>query len=145
MVAKTYQSWKKLSEPFMENKRLYIMVERPKGGEKKVRWYNEAEYARMYPEEKKDVKKFKPQKEVLGYHDGYIWIFNNFDHDDEWMKNSVARYGVYCGWYIPSNVEIPAGAPPVEKLEWSRVGNVEGYLIPEKVEENKRRMSRRMK
>ena len=46
MVAKTYQSWKKLSEPFMENKRLYIMVERPKGGEKKVRWYNEAEYAR---------------------------------------------------------------------------------------------------
>ena len=39
MVAKTYQSWKKLSEPFMENKRLYIMVERPKGGEKKVRWY----------------------------------------------------------------------------------------------------------
>ena len=61
------------------------------------------------------------------------------------MKNSVARYGVYCGWYIPSNVKIPAGAPPVEKLEWSRVGNVEGYLIPEKVEENKRRMSRRMK
>ena len=91
MVAKTYQSWKKLSEPFMENKRLYIMVERPKGGEKKVRWYNEAEYTRMYPQEKKDTKKFKPQKEVLGYHDGYIWIFNNFDHDDEWMKNSVAR------------------------------------------------------
>lgn len=145
MVAKSYQDWKQLTDPFVENKRLYVMVEKPKGGEKKVRWYTKAEYDRMYPKSKDNNEhKFGPQKEVLGYHDGYIWIFNNFDQEDAEMKAAPeTRYGVYCGWYIPSNINIPdIYADRVRKLEWSRVGNLEGYLVSERVAEMRKELAK---
>ena len=50
MVAKTYQSLEIQGEPFEENKRLYVNVV-TKSGLKKVRWYTDVEYRRMYPNE----------------------------------------------------------------------------------------------
>ena len=48
-VAKTYAHMKVEGEPFKENGRMYVNVIAPKGI-KKVRWYSDAEYRRMYPE-----------------------------------------------------------------------------------------------
>ena len=51
MVAKSFQNMEMLTEPFEENGRMYIKVRNPKTGtERKVRWYTEKEYNKMYPD-----------------------------------------------------------------------------------------------
>ena len=75
-VAKTYAKMEISGEPFMENKRMYVNVISPKGL-KKVRWYSDAEYHRMYPGEvtengKHDIMDFNARF-VFGFGDaGYI-------------------------------------------------------------------------
>ena len=46
-VAKTYESLEMQGEPFKENGRMYVNVMTSKGL-KKVRWYSDNEYQRMY-------------------------------------------------------------------------------------------------
>ena len=48
-VAKTYAKCEIEGEVFIENKRAYVNVKTAKGL-KKVRWYSDAEYKRMYPD-----------------------------------------------------------------------------------------------
>ena len=53
MVAKSYQGLEILCEPYeLAKGRLYVKVRTKSGANKEVRWYTEAEYAKMYPEAK---------------------------------------------------------------------------------------------
>ena len=131
-VAKTYSQWGRDPEPFIENKKMYIYVVNPKTGvKKKVRWYTNEEYAKMYPAPKVEVtevpKMQSNQKKMLGFSKGYITIFkgDQLAHLD-WFKQSVARFHKIWKWYVVSEDEVPADLPegiePV-RLEWDKISN----------------------
>lgn len=140
MVAKSYQNLETVGDVYTLNGRKYIQVRTNSGVLKKVRWYTDAEYAKMYPEDVKNTDKnhpsFKPPKDVLGFEKGYITIFkgNTFE-DKEYFKLNSARYARMWGWYFVSTDELPNDLPddvePV-RLPWELVGNEDGYLKSEK-------------
>lgn len=137
MVAKSYQNYKQNGEPYVKNGRQYVRVVSPKGVEKEVRWYSKKEYAKMYPEAEPAVKRFKTQKQVLGFDKGYITIFrgDTYEHND-FFKLSNARYANHWGWYVVSTEELPQDMPsavePI-RLMWDAVGNEDGTLKTEAV------------
>lgn len=136
MVAKSYQEMNIVGEPYISSGRAYVQVEDPKTGRvRQVRWYTEAEYARMYPDYEVMPKRTKSQKEILGFTEGYITIFKGDTYANlEWFQASIARYCKLWGWYIISTetvpVDLPAGLEPI-RLDWSRVGTNEGVLMSE--------------
>ena len=141
-VAKSFQSFEMLTEPYIVSGKQYVKVRNPKTGtERQVRWYSDAEFAKLYPEMKPMVQAqdafYKPQKEVLGFTKGYITIFkgDTYAHID-WFRASIARYARWWGWYIISTEEIPADLPdglePIQ-LPWDIVGNDDGKLKPESI------------
>lgn len=139
MVAKSYQNMEIVHEPYKKDGRMYVAVKTSKGTVKQVRWYTEAEYAKMYPDEKKDKTKdpyYKPQKYVLGFDKGYITIFRGYKEElhEEWFKQSICRYARWWGWYVISTQEVPndlpLGVEPV-KLFWDPMGNEQEWLKDE--------------
>lgn len=139
MVAKSYANCEPLGNPYKANGKWYIQIQY-KGSPKAVRWYSEAEYAAMYKEtvNPKDSPYWKSQKEVLGFKNGYIWIFAGatYEHKEE-LKALGAVYRRFWGWGLSSELELPAELPeniiPI-KLEWSLVGlNDEVLLADEEV------------
>lgn len=136
MVAKSYQTMKQLGEPFSEKGKMYVNVQNEKTGTvRKVRWYTEEEYAKMYNEKPNKPKEFKSQKQVLGFENGYITIFKGDTYANlEWFQRSIARYCKWWGWYIVSTeavpFDLPVGIEPVE-LKWELVGEEEGMLKPD--------------
>ena len=66
MVAKSYQKLQQIGEPYLQNGKMYVKVQK---GDKvqQVRWYNETEYAKMYPGEKVGESQFGNQKDMLGF------------------------------------------------------------------------------
>jgi len=140
-VAKSFESFEILCEPFEVNKRKYVRVRNPKNGnERQVRWYTDHEYAKLYPTETKKMPNaqdiyYQPQKNVLGFTKGYITIFkgDTIKYLD-WFRASIARYARCWGWYIISTEEVPADLPegiePI-RLMWEMVGNDDGRLKPE--------------
>lgn len=131
MVAKSYAGLEVVGEPYEKNKKKYVKV-KSGGSLKEVRWYSDAEYARMYPDE---VAKSKwNAKKAFGFDKGYITIFgNSAGEDDEWFAASKARYSVKFGWYFVSQDEVPelpTYAVP-KQLEWDRVGNYDGTFKPD--------------
>lgn len=143
-VAKSFQSFEMLTEPYIVSGKKYTKVRNPKTGtERQVRWYSDAEFAKLYPEMKPMVQVqnafYKPQKEVLGFTKGYITIFkgDTYAHID-WFRESIARYARWWGWYIISTEKIPDDLPndiePIQ-LPWEVVGNDDGKLKPESVVE----------
>lgn len=141
-VAKSFQSFEMLTEPYIVSGKQYIKVRNPKTGtERQVRWYSASEYAKLYPEMKPIIQSqdafYKPQKEALGFTKGYITIFKGDTHAYiDWFRASIARYARWWGWYIISTEEIPADLPdglePIQ-LPWDIVGNDDGKLKPESV------------
>jgi hypothetical protein len=123
-VAPSFQNLERLSEPFEENGKEYIMVKTKSGTARKVRWYEEP------------MKKIRSTKEVLGFSKGYITIFKGDTYPVlEWFQQSVARYHNFWGWYIISEDEvpeiIPAGVTPIQ-LKWEDVAFAdEDQLRPE--------------
>ena len=137
-VAKSYMSLAIEEGPYMVNGKQYCKVRMKNGSLKQVRWYSDAEFAKMYPEEKVEVAASpdrKTQKDVLGFTHGYITIFKGDTYGNlEWFKRSIARYCKFWGWYIVSTDEIPTDLPitvtPI-RLNWELVGKENGELIPE--------------
>ena len=135
VVAKSYQKYKTIGEPFKENGRMYILVELKNKVPKQVRWYSEVEYAKMYPEavvNKSQDPGYKPQKIVLGFEKGYITIFKGAKEEhEEWFRQSICRFAKWWGWYVPSNKEVPkdlpSGVQPV-RLGWNGMGTDEDRL-----------------
>ena len=128
-VAKSYQNLEIVKEPYEVNGRLYVQVKMANGNTKQVRWYSDKEYAKYYgeqPDHSSDPY-FKTQKEILGFSKGYITIFKGDTYAaKEWFKEHGARYTRFWGWYIISEMEVPAELPDgleAIKLDWELVGN----------------------
>lgn len=130
-VAKSYQSLEIIGEPYEVSKRKYVLVRTNDGKEKQVRWYTDAEYAKLYPGE--PVIAIKPvidYKHILGFDKGYITIFKGVDND--WFNRSNARYAIYWGWYVVSTEEIQNDMPPILqpiKLTWEEISK-DNKLLP---------------
>lgn len=127
-VAKSYQNYKIINEPYKKNGRNYVQVE-TNNGVKEVRWYSDAEYKKLYPGATIDHSKdpfYKSQREVLGFKNGYITIFkgNTYENKD-WLKAHGCVYRKWWGWSLSSEdtieEEYPEGISPVI-LPWSVVG-----------------------
>ena len=112
------------------------MVRKPTGATKQVRAYTEMEYRKMYPTDIPPVvAQTASVKNVLGFQEGYIWIFKgDLDNAEYWFERTdVCRYHVSFGWYIVSIDNIPFDIPScIEsvKLPWEKVGNADGTLLP---------------
>lgn len=122
-VAKTYAHMEIQGEPFSENKRMYVNVLAPKGI-KKVRWYSDAEYARMYPNEVKDEPEFNAYR-AFGFNDSdYITLYKG-RNVEEWAEND--RHNIWnnlvFGYYTPGRLELPNLTEGIEivQLRWEQV------------------------
>lgn len=122
-VAKTYAHMEIQGEPFSENKRMYVNVLAPKGI-KKVRWYSDAEYARMYPNEVKDEPEFNAYR-AFGFNDSdYITLYKG-RNVEEWAEND--RHNIWnnliFGYYTPGRLELPRLSDGVEaiQLKWKQI------------------------
>lgn len=137
MVAKTYQNYEKIGEPFQKSKKMYIKVRLKNGNEKDVRWYTPKEYAKMYPEDKAAAdKEQKSQKEVLGFGEkGYIYLYEG---DTMYIEhNTPARECVWWGWYYPDLIpDLPQNIK-VYTLSWGSVGTAAGAIDKTKVKNYK--------
>lgn len=146
-VAKSYQDRKIIGEPFEKNGKKYIKIILKNGNEKEVRWYTDIEYEKMYGEKPLNcnfsaetdntsinkVSHFGPQKDVLGFTEGFIYLLKGDQEKNlGYLQLSKARCCRWFDWYFPSWETIPEDLPadlePV-KLYWRDVGNEEGYLL----------------
>lgn len=129
-VAKSYQGLEILKDPFEVNGRTYVVIRMKNGNDKQVRWYTEAEYEKMYPEEK--PKSEINYRKVFGFDKGYITIFNESnDADEEYLYNcEIPRYCTHWGWYVVSTDEVPVLPDNLDeiRLPWELVGNADGSL-----------------
>jgi hypothetical protein len=124
-VAKTYASMEIQGEPFTENKRTYVNVITPKGL-KKVRWYSNAEYKRMYPDVvvENDVMDFDARTAFGFGAEGYIFIYHG-QNVEEWAENdrtNIWRNNTF-DYYTPGRYELPSLNSSIEarKLKWEDV------------------------
>lgn len=130
MVAKSFQKYEH-GEPYQKNGRMYVKLSTGR----EVRWYNDAEYERMYPGEKVEVKRLRSVKDVLGFEKGYITIFKgNVEAVEFWLRKCpVTQFNRWFGWHVPSEKELPqlpAELTPV-RLNWEDVSIDENHLKPD--------------
>lgn len=133
-VAKTYAKMEIKGEPFHENGRIYVYVLAPKG-EKKVRWYTDAEYRRMYPNEPAvhNIMDFNA-KHVFGFEKtGYITLYKGMGVE-EWANEDRTniRFNLTFGFYTPGQLELPHlnnGIEPV-RLMWTEIMDHDDRMKP---------------
>ena len=124
-VAKTYEKWERIGEPFKENNKYYINVINPKTNElKKVRWYGE-------------IFSLCDYKKLFGFDKGYITIFKGVDEkDQEYFKFVNTRYATFFGWYLVSTEELTEPLPehiiPV-KLAWEEISENDVMLPQDEI------------
>lgn len=126
-VAPSFKDFEMLSEPYAVNGKMYIRVRNPKTGtERQVRWYNDVEFRKLYPNVKVKVKVedkyYRPRKEVLGFNEGYITLASG---NEEYLARSSARFHVLWGWYFISSEPLPDDIPKdvkLRRLDWESVG-----------------------
>lgn len=124
-VAKSYQSLEQIGNPFAQGNKMYVMVRKADGSTQRVRWYSDAEYAKLYGVAETAVP--HNRKEALGFAKGYITIFKGDTYSlKDWFSASPARYARMWGWYFPSTEELPdplpAGIEPI-RLTWEEVSD----------------------
>ena len=124
-VAKTYEKMAMQGDPFQENGKMYVNVQAPKGI-KKVRWYTEKEYMRMYPDAivEHDVMDFNA-KHVFGFEEtGYITLYKG-KNVEVWANEDRTniRFNLTFGYFTPGRLELPhlsEGIEPI-RLMWKDV------------------------
>jgi hypothetical protein len=126
-----------LDEPFKENGKMYVYI-RAKNGTKKVRWYSEAEYNRMYPDivAKKDIMNFNA-RHAFGFGEkGYILLYKG-KNVEEWAENDRTNiwFNLTFGYYTPSKFPPPKVLNGVEavKLTWEEVMDHDDRMKPHEV------------
>ena len=124
-VAKTYAKMEINGVPFEENGRMYVNVFAPKGL-KKVRWYSDTEYKRMYPDDFGIENPFTfNARDAFGFGaDGFITIYKG-KNVKEWAENDRTNiwYNLTFGYYTPGRLDAPHlidGIEPI-KLKWEEV------------------------
>ena len=124
-VAKTYEKMTQQGEPFKENGRMYVNVLAPKGI-KKVRWYTEVEYKRMYPDAVVEhTSSTFNARHAFGFDEkGYILLYKG-RNVEEWAENDRTNiwFNLIFGYYTPSKFECPKLADGIESvvLNWNDV------------------------
>ena len=136
-VAKSYRDCEILGNPFISNGRKYVNIKTPAGTEKRVRFYSDAEYLKMYGEPFAPVTPIS-EKDKLGFVNGYITIFkgSTYPHK-EWLKEQGARFTKLFNWSFASNVEwdedeLPEGLEPLQ-IPWEAVSENDRLLPESKV------------
>lgn len=135
-VAKSYQSLKTLSTPYTENGKTYINVLTKSNTPKKVRWYTDQEYIKLYPEDFKS-KSISPLKEVLGFGpEGYITIFyGDVEPARYWFLSQPTNFNRWFGWHLPEGLTYDASTLPpniqTAKLYWKDISTDDYTLKPE--------------
>ena len=133
-VAKSYRDCKITCDPYIVNGRKDVDIETPAGTTRRVRYYSDAEYLKMYGEPFAPVAPLS-EKDKLGFVNGYITIFkgNTYPHKD-WLKENGARFTKLFNWSFASNVEWPEAELPEDlepiQIPWDAVSS-EGHLLPE--------------
>ena len=124
-VAKTYAKMTIEGEPFQENNRMYVYVSAPKGL-KKVRWYSDAEYRRMYPDVViPDTTMNFNARHAFGFgEEGYITLYKG-RKVEEWAENDRTNiwYNLDFLYYTPGRLGRPnliEGIEPIV-LKWEDV------------------------
>lgn len=138
-TAPSFADFRKITEtPFLKNGKLYITVEHPNTlNHRDVRWYSDEEYTKLYGnKEKKKEEKGLPSfnyKIARGFANGPILVIRNEKlSDEQWLKESNARFALGVGWYIASTDTLPLDAPAHFKyllLPWEECGSPDGSRI----------------
>lgn len=113
-TAPSFQNFKRITEPFCKDGRMYITVEHPNThNHRDVRWYSDAEYAKNYGKKEQKEDGFANLKKVRGFEKGPILCVRGVrgPEDEYWLKKSRARYAVGIGWHFTSEEELPLDAP----------------------------------
>ena len=133
-VAKTYTKMEVSGEPFQENGRMYVNVIAPKGL-KKVRWYTDVEYKRMYPGEviESNTMDFNA-RQVFGFGEkGYILLYKGKNVED-WAENDRTNiwFNLTFGYYTPSKLTPPKVIDGIEmiQLKWEEVVSHDDRMKP---------------
>ncbi len=124
-TAKTYENFPLDGEPFKENGRMYVNITTPKGI-KKVRWYSDAEYQKMYPEVTA-INDFNANYAFGFREEGFITLYKG---DEDAIRNWAqaewppkAWYNTLFHFYTPGFMPItnlPNTITPI-KLTWDEV------------------------
>ena len=133
-VAKTYAKMELSGEPFKENGRMYVYVIAPKG-QKKVRWYTDAEYRKMYPDAAAnyDIMDFNA-RHAFGFEEtGYITLYKGSNVEGWADENHTnIRYNCTFGFYTPGRLDTPhliEGIEPI-RLMWEEVMDHDDRMKP---------------
>lgn len=133
-VARSYQNCEIISAPYTLNGRQYVNILTNGGAQKRVRFYSDTEYLKMYGEKYEPAVKLS-ERERLGFVDGYITIFkgSTYPHK-EWLKEQGARFTKLFNWSFASNVNwdeenLPEGLEPIQ-IPWEAV-SANDTLLPE--------------
>ena len=138
-VAKSYESYNIIGEPFIENSKPYVLIDF-KGKEKKVRWYSDKEYTKLYGTSNTNSDTTTSSSGVkakpLGFDKGYITVFNGLNVKNRDFLPRECRYTRLWGWYLPSCfediAELPNGIAPI-KLYWQDICDETSCLDTEKM------------
>lgn len=142
MVAKSFENLPVVSEVYVMNGRTYVDVKLRNGSIKRVRWYCQAEYDKMYSAKKTTGRTYvrKTEKEALGFATGYITIFKGNTYEcKDWLKAEGANYKKWWGWSFPSDMKVPEELPEgieAVQLNWELVGAADGSLYGDEVIKN---------
>lgn len=132
-VAKTYEKMPMQGDPFKESGRWYVNITTDKGI-KKVRWYSDAEYKRMYPSApQKDLMDFNGRHAFGFGEEGYITLYKG-KNVEEWAEND--RHNIYYNltflYYTPGRLTLPKldeGIIPIQ-LKWEQVMDHDDRMKP---------------
>lgn len=139
-TARSYDRYSLDGEPFKENGRMYVYVMMPNGN-KKVRWYTEAERAAQdrkagIEPQHKSIMDFNA-KHAFGFDDlGFITVYKG---DANVIQNFAEEHREYFwrnmtfGYYTPSSIEpctfLPDNITPI-KLKWEEVQDYDTRMRP---------------
>jgi len=133
-VAKTYEKMEIQGEAFKESGRWYVNVVTPKGI-KKVRWYSDAEYARMYPTAAPKSKTEFNARHAFGFGDeGYITLYRG-NNVEEWANEDRTNiwYNTFFLFYTPGRFPLPKMADGIEavQLKWEDIAAKGNTMKPQ--------------
>lgn len=116
-VAPSFKDFYILSDkPFFDNGKYYVMVKKENSKkERKIRWYNDIEFAKTYGNKMVNIDEAIPNmRHMYGFDNGPVLVIRNQKiRDENWLRNvAKANYTPGIGWYITSRDILPTDAPP---------------------------------
>ena len=137
-IARTYDKYSLYGEPFEENKHMYVYIITSKGN-KKVRWYTDAERA---AQDRKagiapvsDIMDFNA-RHAFGFREpGFITIYKGDKEElDAFVESHRASFwgNLTFGHYTPAHIPVPslpASITPI-RLNWEEVMDYDNRMRP---------------